>query len=219
MAKELKNILVNALHDAQLRKFASKYAMGRLLDIGCGSKQYLPIFKEFVSDHVGLDHEQSPHGLCAVDLIGNAYNIPEAENSFDCVLCTSVLEHIEEPLRALIECKRVLRPGGYAIYSVPFIWHLHEEPRDFFRYTSHGLLHLFHRAGFDVVELVPIMGFWGTHFQMLSYGIQRYNRGPLRWFRIVDLFSLLAQALGYLADKVDYGDAWPSLYMIVAKKT
>jgi len=74
-----------------------------------------------------------------IDLFGTAYNIPVDDNYFDTALCTAVLEHLEETSDVTKETHRVLKAGGYAIYTVPFFWHLHEEPRDFYRYTKYGL--------------------------------------------------------------------------------
>jgi len=43
------------------------------------------------------------------------------DGSFDLVLHSDSLEHIDDPLQALAECYRVLKPGGYCIYTIPII--------------------------------------------------------------------------------------------------
>src|SRR5258708_494710 len=133
MAAEIRNLLVNRIHDRCLREFASCFLSGRLVDIGCGPKPYERLLAPFIGEHIGVDHRNSLHDQSRVDLFGEAYKIPVEDESFDSALCTAVLEHLEEPELALRECHRVLKTGAYAIYSVPFIWHLHEEPRDFYR--------------------------------------------------------------------------------------
>jgi SAM-dependent methyltransferase len=218
MAKHLQNLLINALHDKQLRELVKRYFSGRLIDIGCGSKPYQSIVRPYVSSHVGLDHAESPHGVSMVQLLGSAYEIPVANDSFDCALCTSVLEHLEEPEQAIRECKRVLQSGGIAIFSVPFIWQLHEEPRDFFRFSKYGLTHLFEKAGFEIIDIKAVSGFWGTFGQMFVYNLYRLNRGPLRWLRIIDAFALMIQGVAFILDKMDRTEQWTSLYMVVAKK-
>ena len=48
---------------------------------------------------------------------------------------------------------RVLRPGGYLLLTAPQTNELHEEPRDFFRYTNYGLHNLLEEAGFRVEHM------------------------------------------------------------------
>jgi SAM-dependent methyltransferase len=188
-----------------------------MLDIGCGIKPYADMMRPFVTEHIGVDYEGSLHSKDNVDLLGTAYNIPAPDASFDSAICTSVLEHLEEPEQALRECYRVLKSGGVAIYSVPFIWHLHEEPRDFYRFSKFALDYLFTKVGFEIVEISALSGFWGTFGQMLVYYLYRFNRGPLRWFKIVDATALLIQGLAFVLDRLDRAAQWTSLYLVVVR--
>lgn len=61
MGRESKNIVVNYIFDRELNRFASNYLKGRLIDIGCGTKPYKDLLAPFVTEHIGLDHENSPH--------------------------------------------------------------------------------------------------------------------------------------------------------------
>ena len=218
MAKELKNLLVHHLHDRSLQALAGRYLGGSLLDIGCGTKPYAGLLAAHVKGHVGLDHPETPHGRSRIDLLASAYRVPVRDGAFDSVLCTAVLEHLEEPEAALRECHRVLKEGGVALYSVPFIWHIHEEPRDFFRYTIHGLRYLFQKAGFEVVELKPLSGFWATFGQMLVYNLYRFNKGPLRWLGLIHALGLLVQGVAYVLDRLDRTERWTWMYHVVARK-
>jgi len=218
MAAHLSNWLIMAEHSRQLEFLANTFAKGRLIDIGCGSKPYRDLLRQFVTEHIGVDHEGSLHSKDNVDLIGTAYAIPAPDASFDSAICTFVLEHLEEPEQALRECNRVLKPGGVAIYSVPFIWHLHEEPRDFFRFSRYGLAYLFGKAGFEVIEIKALSGFWVTFGQLLVYNLYRFNRGPLRWFRIIDVAGLVLQATAFLLNLIDRTEQWTWAYMVVARK-
>jgi SAM-dependent methyltransferase len=63
-----------------------------------------------------VDRERAgPH----VTLVGDLVSLPLAEGSFDAALCIHVLEHVEDDRGALRELHRILRPGGWAIVSVP----------------------------------------------------------------------------------------------------
>jgi SAM-dependent methyltransferase len=107
---------------AALGYAAERYAAGRLVDIGCGTKPFKGIFAPYVNEHVGVDHEQTMHGLESVDVISGAYDIPLDDESADTVLLTEVLEHLERPGEALAECRRLLRPGGHLILTTPLSW-------------------------------------------------------------------------------------------------
>lgn len=201
----------------EIRRAAREHLTGRLLEIGCGTKRKALLVGDFVDWHVGLDHAESPHGLDAVDVVATAYAIPAAEASFDSVLSTAVLEHLEDPAPALAEACRVLRPGGHAIYTAPLFWHLHEEPRDFFRYTRHGLRHLFEGAGFEVVELKALGGVWTTVAAQIGYYVQRFRRWPLRW--AVDAAVAVGNVVGSRLDRGRGRDerfTW--MYLVVARK-
>jgi ubiquinone/menaquinone biosynthesis C-methylase UbiE len=71
----------------------------------------------------------------------------------DAVLSTQVLEHVADPLSVLAEFFRVLKPDGRLWLTAPFVWYLHEEPYDYYRFTSHGLRFLLERAGFIEIEV------------------------------------------------------------------
>lgn len=218
MAHELKNVLVNRIHDRTIRELAGRYFGGRLIDIGCGTKPYAAMMQGLVSEHVGVDHEGTQHDRTAVDLWGTAYAIPAPDASFDSALCTAVLEHLEEPEAAIRECHRVLRNGGVALYSVPFIWHLHEEPRDFVRFTKYGLRYLFEKVGFEILDLRPLSGFWVTFGQLFVYNLYRFHRGPMRWVPIIPAVGLAVQGVSYVLDRIDRSEQWTWMYVVAARK-
>lgn len=217
MARSLHNLVIHRVMDRQLRDAAAQYASGRLLDIGCGTKPYEDLFRPYVEEHVGLDREQPFNSQARVDVVGVADDMPIPDGSFDCAVSTAALEHLTEPEAALRECHRVLRPDGMAIYTVPLIWHLHGEPWDYYRFTNHGLRHLFEKTGFEIVELRALSGFWLTMGQMLSYYIIRFQRGPLRRVPL-GYVTLPIQFLAQLLDRVDKAEEWTWMYLVVARK-
>lgn len=212
------NWLILRIFQEKFFDLSQKHLKGRLIDIGCGIKPYKAFLSSFVSEHIGVDHQIGPHDKENVDLIGTAYSIPVKDSSFDSAICTAVLEHLEEPERALKECHRVLKPNGIAIYSVPFIWHLHEEPRDFYRYSKYGLKYLFEKTGFEIVELIPLSGFIVTFTQLLLYYLQQFNKGILGKLKVVSFIAWLFQNLAYKLNRRDSSKAWTWMYIVVARK-
>ena len=213
--------LVARIAGEHIKSRAEKYFSGKMLEIGCGDKTKGYLVGEYVDSHIGLDHEDSPHDKSNIDFIGTAYEIPQQDESFDCVLSTAVLEHLEDPQRALNEAYRVLQSGGYAIYTAPFFWHLHEEPRDFYRYTKYGLEYLFKTAGFEIVEIKALSGFWITFGSELNYYISDFKLGPLKYiFKfIIVINNIVFRFLNKIDQKIHRGtDKWTWMYMVVVRK-
>jgi SAM-dependent methyltransferase len=211
--------LVNSIGNRALRESMPKYLHGDLIDIGCGTKPMHSFTSNLVKRHIGIDQPENLHGTKNVDVHSNAYHTPFKNCAFDSAICTAVLEHLEEPLVALRECFRLLKPGGSALYTVPFIWHLHEEPRDFFRYSKYGLIHLFQKAGFEKVEVRALSGFWVTFGQLLVYNLFRLNRGPLKYLPIIPALGMALQFVFLGLDKLDKTEIWTWAYLVVAKKS
>jgi SAM-dependent methyltransferase len=209
-----RNRVVYRQLSAALAYAARRYASGRLLDIGCGTKPWRGVFAPHVLEHIGVDHEQTLHGLESVDIVSDAYAVPLPDGTADAILLTEVLEHLERPGDALAECRRLLRPKGHLIATAPFSWPLHEEPRDFFRYSPYGLRHLCEQAGLEVVELRALSGAWTTIALHFSSALQRHRR---RAPPVVDAFCVAAQRLAFAWERVDRQESLSWNHLLVAR--
>jgi SAM-dependent methyltransferase len=188
---------------------------GALLDVGCGEKPYEDVLGPHVDSYTGLEHPDTVHARGRVDAWGSADELPFDDGSFDTVASFHVVEHTEEPAAAIGEMARVLRPGGTLLLSVPFIWGLHEVPRDFFRFTPYGLRHLLGAAGFEEIDVQPLCGYWATASLRLSYALMRAARGPLRW--PVNAALAAIQAVGRTLDRLDFVDSDAAGYAVSAR--
>merc|ERR1711924_55295 len=74
-------------------------------------------------------------------------------DTFDMVIVPFVFEHVAQPFVALKNLARVLRPGGFIIWSAPMFQQYHGSPHDYFRYTPNGARVLAGDAGLEVVKL------------------------------------------------------------------
>jgi SAM-dependent methyltransferase len=127
---------------------------GRIADLGAGHVPFYEAYAPAVQEVVCVDWPNSLHGVTHADVIADlGRSLPFAAASFDGVLLSSVLEHLADPVAALEEVSRVLRPGGALVLEVPFLYWLHEEPHDFGRYTEHALRCFADIAGLEVKQL------------------------------------------------------------------
>jgi ubiquinone/menaquinone biosynthesis C-methylase UbiE len=104
-----------------------------ILDVGCGTNP---------EGTTNLDYYtgQTPHHKGSIDpdkipnfVPGDAHNLPFEKNTFDLVLCNNVLEHLENPLKALTEMRRV---GKKTIIRVPNNPCINEHPKHLFSWSQ-----------------------------------------------------------------------------------
>ena len=93
-----------------------------------------------------------------VHVVGTAYQLPIPDNAVDSVYCEAVLEHLEDPRRAVAEMHRVLKAGGQVFAATPFLQPFHAYPDHFQNFTLNGHLRLFEAAGFKIVAAGPCNG-------------------------------------------------------------
>jgi SAM-dependent methyltransferase len=129
-----------------LRAEAARAAgdLGRycVLDVGCGGKPYQPLFAPYAGEYVGVDVDNP-----AAELEGAVEALPVEDGSFQVVLCTQVLEHAEDPARAVAELSRVTAQGGRVLASTHGVQLYHPNPVDYWRWTHAGLQRLFEQQG------------------------------------------------------------------------
>lgn len=109
---------------------------GLALNLGCGSRALaFPTGLQEVS--LDISRRRSP------DIQGDACSLPFVDHVFDAIVSTEVLEHLHDPQGAVDEIWRVLKSGGIAIITAPFMFQIHDAPYDYFRFTRYGLELLF----------------------------------------------------------------------------
>ena len=103
----------------EARRAADELGSYSVLDVGCGAKPYYPFFAPYASSYVGVDR-QNP----AAELEGTAEDVPAEDGTFDLVLCTQVLEHVDDPAAAAVfttlqnaRSPRLREPGHTSLHA------------------------------------------------------------------------------------------------------
>jgi SAM-dependent methyltransferase len=139
----------------------------RVLDFGSAEMPYRDLFPEGV-ELVGADLPGNPDAALE---IAPDETLPVPDASFDAVLSTQVLEHVDDPALYLSECRRVLRPGGRLLLSTHGIMIYHPDPVDLWRWTPAGLERIIADAGLELAHLEGVMGLTATGAQLFQDGI------------------------------------------------
>lgn len=174
-------------HDLQVAAHA------RILDYGCADLPYRHFFSAG-ADYVAADLPGNPKATLELEPDGT---VPVPDGTFDVVVSTQVLEHVDDPVLYLAEAFRVLRPGGQLLLSTHGIFVYHPDPDDYWRWTCAGLRRTVENAGFVVRRFEGIIGLLATGLQLVQDSI--YWRLP-RLPRAA--FALVMQTLIRVADRL-----------------
>ena len=160
----------------------------KILDAGAGESQYKKFcdhleytsqdFAEYdgKGDTKGIHKESRDYSN--LDIISDITSIPVENETFDVVMCIEVFEHLPNPVDALVELDRVLKPGGKLIMTTPFASLTHYSPhhyatgfnRYFYEYHLSELNH-------NIIEIKAN----GNFFEFLAQELRRINTISIRY--------------------------------------
>lgn len=133
----------------------------KILDAGCGPgnlvSKLLPWGEVVGADTStdALEFCQQKHSIEVKRITSK--ELPFSDNSFDFIFAIEVIEHIEDDLFAMQELKRILKPNGYLLVTVPafmLLWGSHDEWNEHYRrYTKKRLSNVALSAGFEIEKL------------------------------------------------------------------
>jgi len=205
-----------ALHETyQIIEEHSDKANGTLLDIGGENNRLIEMFKIKVKNYISLDIKPNENNA-DLNVIGDGLNLPFKTKSIDTVLCTQVLEHINEPQEFVNETKRVLKKGGYCFLSTNMTWIYHGVPDDYYRFTISGLKHLF--KDFSKVEVYPAGGYINT---LASLVLLPIKSPPLPLFLTVipvTIANIAGKAIDSVVSKFIPKERLTTNFVVIARK-
>ena len=204
-----------------IREFLKQYLgpQGSLdiLDVGCGTGRNLELLAQF-GDAVGVEPEGPGLDQCrsrglGPDVVkaGFADAIPYPDESFDLVTAFDVLEHLDDDRAGLAEIRRVLRPAGHLLLTVPayrFLWSIHDESLGHRRrYVASEVHSLLNTSGFVAIRrsyaisfaLPAIFGFriaQGLSPNVAGHGASYVEVPPLTNRLLTGLLKVESRLLG-----------------------
>jgi len=162
--------------------------MMRTLDIGCGPNK--------APGAIGLDH----HPDSAADVLADFEHghFPFAEESFDRIICSHVIEHVRNPVRLMEECWRVLKPGGTLQVRTPHYthWTSWGDPTHFHHFASQALHHftqqgstVYYQCRFSMVSLDLRCSTLPARLFKALMGQYRFERSLAKFFPIREIIA------------------------------
>jgi SAM-dependent methyltransferase len=203
----------------------------RVLDAGAGEAAYKELFRHcrYVATDLGVGNASWNYGN--LNSLSELERLPFRSGSFDAVLCTQVLEHVEWPRECVAEFYRVLESGGTLYVTVPMAQAEHQVPYDFFRYTSFGLRSILGGAGFREMSIEPLGGLptrlayeLPRLLSLFPPGGLRSGRPNLRGVALLPLRLLTGLAIRLLQRTLLFSERWdvektdPFGWGVVARK-
>jgi len=137
---------------------------GKTLDLAAGKNpSYYRYLKGAELTRLDIDYQSKPDEVADLNR-----KLPWPANKFDNVLFFNAIYILENPERAVKECCRVLKFGGFLFLASPFVFNEAPEPHDYWRFTSEKLKGLIADAGFSQMEIVPFGGRWTAAVSLIS---------------------------------------------------
>lgn len=182
----------------QRREFVARQlsllpAGSSLLDAGAGSQQFRSyashlkyVSQDFEgydgSSRAGFTSDDQVYEYGNTDIVGNIWEIDVADDTFDAVLCTEVLEHIPYPHETIRELARVLRPGGTLILTAPSNCLRHMDP-------------YFYSSGFSDRWFEYFLDYYGLQIEKFETIGDYYSWMKVEIFRTLTIHPLSMLAL------------------------
>lgn len=158
-----------------------------ILDAGAGESQFKRFCDhlKYIAQDFGQYNGEGNVGLqmgtwdnSRLDIVSDILSIPLPNHSVDAIMCTEVLEHIPDPIGAIKEFSRLLKPGGYLLLTAPFSSLTHFAPYHF----ATGFSRYFYEKHFpdNSLEIVELQ-FNGNFFEYVAQETRRIKPVAARY--------------------------------------
>lgn len=153
-----------------------------LLDAGAGEMRYAPYcerfryiaqdFGKYIPHEINKGLQFDKWDTSKVNITCDIIDMPLKDKSVDVILCTEVFEHLKNPVLALKEFSRIIKPKGELLLTAPFCSLSHMVPY----YFSNGFSEFWYLEnlkdfGFEVKSITP----YGNYFEWLGQELCRVS--------------------------------------------
>lgn len=152
----------------------------KILDAGAGELQYKKYcthlqyisqdFAQYNGKGDGCGLQTGEWDSTNLDIVSDITAIPVDDCSFDAIMSIEVFEHLPEPVKAIKEFQRLLKPGGYLVITAPFCSLTHFAPYHYYSgFNKYFYEKHLSESGFEIIEISPN----GNYFSYLAQEIRR----------------------------------------------
>jgi len=183
---------------------------GKSYNLGSGTRR-------ISAEIVNVDTTDYPE----VDLVADIMKLPIKDNEAGSIVCEEVLEHVLEPEMAVKEMKRILKPGGSAYVTLPFLYPYHASPDDYHRWTHKGIEDLFKE--FEIITIGVRSGPFSMLAVYLCYifaTLLSFGHERLYWFLALAFTFIFfpVKLLDVFGNKLPFSKNMAALLYCVVKK-
>lgn len=209
--------------DEWLARQANNLANGsKVLDIGAGGCPHREKFNHCeysTQDFVQLSDSQiqNQEGYGKIDFVSDILDIPVPDQSYDVILCSEVIEHVPDPVSAIKEFSRILKPGGSLLITAPLQSGLHQEPYHFYGgFTKYWYKKFLTDNNFTELNIEPNGSLHTTYFALGSTVFKSFlevmveNRNLIH--KLVAFISLVIFSPIFLILNPIFCFLWESIY-------
>lgn len=181
----------------------------KVLDVGAGTCPYRADFSH--CDYKTHDFMQyggvklgGTNEYGEIDYVSDIVDIPAIDNEFDLILCTEVLEHVPEPIKAIKEMARILKQNGHILLTAPLGSGLHQLPYHYYGgFTPEWYNKFLNLNGIEIVEIQPNGGFFRHIAQECARVAWLFNKHEHLHEDKEGIFKLFNEFLPQLLHRID----------------
>lgn len=180
----------------------SRYISGKVLDFGCGTRPYQTLFQveEYIGVEIDIENGEKEKGIIYYD----GKNIPFQNETFDSMISSEVFEHVINIDEIVKELNRVLKVGGNALITVPFVYPRHCWPNDYRRYTYEGIKNLLVDNGFEIIKCESNTGYVESVAELINNYVFENIKNKVIKMMFIASFNVWGIILSRFLPKSDY---------------